>query len=82
MSIELVKGIEEESESEKIANGLIRRRMIIEFVKIAFPYFLSGINFCVVAYVAMFPSELRIISEGIFFAFSIVVMRVSKSLWT
>ena len=85
MTLEVVKmPTKEDSEAEqgrKIASNVIRTRFLMEFSKIAFPYFVFLMNFGIIAYSIWNPDNLRIISSGIFFVFSIVFLRYAKMLW-
>ena len=71
-----------ETPEESVANNVIKRRFILETSKVAFPYFIFLLNFGIIAYSIWNPHEIRVVSAGIFFIFSIIFLKYARNLWS
>ena len=79
MELVKVKGKEieeiQEDTGQNLAQGVIKRRFLLNMIKLALPYFVFTLNFGTIAYTLYNPSQLSVISCGIFFIFSLIFIK-------
>lgn len=77
MELVKVKGKEEfqEDEGQTLANSVIKKRFLMNLIKLSLPYFVFSLNFGVITYSVLFPDELRIVLSTIFFIFSLIFIK-------
>ena len=79
MELVKVKGKEideiQEDTGQNIARELIKRKILLNIIKLGLPYFVFTLNFGVIAYTLYNPSQLSVISCGIFFIFSLIFIK-------